>query len=176
MKEIAIVYSSKTGNTEKVARALQAAAAERCDIFRADGDLDLDGYKLIFVGYWLDRGEPDAVMKQLLPRLENKKVVLFQTLGAEPYSEHGMVAFANAGRFLGRGCKVLGVLSVRGAIDPQLIAAMRKAPAGSPHAPTPEAEARWAAASTHPDAADLADAAAYMKKFLGMYDKFYKFM
>lgn len=48
--------------------------------------------------------------------------------------------------------------------------------AGSPHAPTPEAEARWAAASTHPDAGDLAEAAAYMKKFVDMYDKFYKFM
>ena len=47
---------------------------------------------------------------------------------------------------MNKDCKVLGTLSIRGAIDPALIAMMRKMPAGSPHSPSPESEARWAAA------------------------------
>ena len=72
---------------------------------------------------------------------------------------------------MNKDCKVLGTLSIRGAIDPALIAMMRKMPAGSPHSPSPESEARWAAAASHPDAADLAKAKSFMQGFLAMYDK-----
>ncbi len=66
--------------------------------------------------------------------------------------------------------------AIRGAIDPALIAMMRKMPAGSPHSPSPESEARWAAAASHPDAEDLAKAKSFMQGFLAMYDKFLKMM
>lgn len=66
--------------------------------------------------------------------------MLFQTLGAEAYSDHGVSALANAGRYLSTSCKVVGTLSVRGAIDPKLIEAMMKMPEGHPHAPTEESK------------------------------------
>ena len=77
---------------------------------------------------------------------------------------------------MNKDCKVLGTLSIRGAIDPALIAMMRKMPAGSPHSPSPEREARWAAAASHPDVEDLAKAKSFMQGFLAMYDKFLKMM
>ena len=80
------------------------------------------------------------------------------------------------GVLMNKDCKVLGTLSIRGAIDPALIAMMRKMPAGSPHSPSPESEARWAAAASHPDAEDLAKAKSFMQGFLAMYDKFLKMM
>ena len=76
----------------------------------------VDDYKVIFAGYWVDKGEPDKDMQEFLQTLDNKKVVLFQTLGAEAYSEHGISSLANAGRYLSTGCKVVGTLSIRGAI------------------------------------------------------------
>ena len=106
--------------------------------------------------------------------LDNKKVVLFQTLGAEAYSDHGVSALANAGRYLSTSCKVVGTLSVRGAIDPKLVEAMMKMPEGHPHAPTEESKKRWKDASTHPDEADLEAAGEYIQKFIAFYDKFYK--
>ena len=42
---------------------------------------------------------------------------------------------------------------------------MRKMPAGSPHSPSPESEARWAAAASHPDVEDLAKAKSFMQAF-----------
>ncbi len=173
MKDFLIVYSSKTGNTEKVAKALYAAAEERCDIVSVQNAVALDGYKVIFAGYWVDKGEPDQAMQEFLQKLSDKKLVLFQTLGAEAYSEHGISSFANAGKYLSTGCKVLGTLSIRGAIDPKLIAGMMKMPAGHPHAPTEESKKRWRDASTHPDEEDIKTTEAYMHKFIAFYDKFY---
>ena len=37
MQDILIVYDSKTGNTEKVAKALAEAAGERCVLAQATG-------------------------------------------------------------------------------------------------------------------------------------------
>ena len=136
MKDFLIVYSSKTGNTEKVAKKFYEVAGERCDLAAVKQVPAVDDYKVIFAGYWVDKGEPDKDMQEFLQTLDNKKVVLFQTLGAEAYSEHGISSLANAGRYLSTGCKVVGTLSIRGAIDPKLIETMMKMPEGHSHAPT----------------------------------------
>ena len=165
MQDILIVYDSKTGNTEKVAKALAEAAGERCVLAQVDA-----------APAAVDKGAPNAKMKKYLENLHGKKVVLFQTLGADPASDHAVSSLVNAGVLMNKDCKVLGTLSIRGAIDPALIAMMRKMPAGSPHSPSPESEARWAAAASHPDAEDLAKAKSFMQGFLAMYDKFLKMM
>ena len=176
MKKILIAYSSKTGNTEKVAKALYEGAPEACELKKVEEVEALDAYDLVFVGYWVDKGGPDPKAKALLSTIKGKKVVLFQTLGADPDSDHGRTSFANAAKYLDADCMVLGTLSIQGAIDPQLIAAMSKMPAGSPHAPNEESKKRWAAASTHPDAADLQKSKEYMEKFMVTYEKFYSKM
>lgn len=176
MQDVLIVYDSKTGNTEKVAKALAAAAGERCVLSKFDEAPAADDFALVVAGFWVDRGAPNANMKKYLASLKGKKVVLFQTLGADPESDHAVTSLANAGVCLAADCKVLGTLSIRGAIDPALIEMMRKMPAGGAHSASPESEARWAAAASHPDAADLAKAKAYMENFLIMFDKFLKHM
>lgn len=180
MKDFLIVYSSVTGNTEKVALAMQKAAEDNCDIHKLQADEDFsalhsEDYKVIFIGYWVDKGGPDALTIKYLSTLKDKKVVFFQTLGAEPDSDHAYSSFANAGTYLAPGNKVLGILSIRGAISPKLIAAFEKMPAGSPHAPTAESKARWAAAASHPDEKDLEKAADYMKNFLAFFNRISKF-
>lgn len=77
---------------------------------------------------------------------------------------------------MNKDCKVLGTLSIRGAIDPALIAMMRKMPAGSRTAPAPRAKPVGQRLQAHPDAADLAKAKSFMQGFLAMYDKFLKMM
>ena len=169
-----VTYSTLTGNTKKVAEAVFEAVSGEKEIMDIKSIKETDGYDRIFVGYWVDKGEPDKDMQEFLQTLDNKKVVLFQTLGAEAYSDHGVSALANAGRYLSTSCKVVGTLSVRGAIDPKLVEAMMKMPEGHPHAPTEESKKRWKDASTHPDEADLEAAGAYIQKFIAFYDKFYK--
>lgn len=174
MKDILIAYSSRTGNTEKVAKAIFEAAPSRCDIKRISEVKGISNYNLIIIGYWIDKGLPSQEARDFLTRLDEKNIAVFQTLGANPSGEHAMACFVNAGKLLPKTTKVLGALSLRGAISPQLIAAMSKLPKGHPHSPSPETRARWEAAASHPDAADLKSAQTFMLKIIDLYDKYYK--
>lgn len=168
-----IAYSSRTGNTKKIAEALASTAPEGSLLSRVEDHPNGDDYDVIFAGYWLDRGAPDGNAKTFLRSLHGKRIVLFETLGASPTSEHAYAAFANAGKFLTEDNQILGVLAFQGAVDPALIEMMKKMPPGSAHH-SAEMEAATHEAAKHPNKEDLAAAAAYMKAFVEKYQKFYK--
>ena len=50
MAQILIAYSSRTGNTKKVAEALYGAAEDKCVLMETEKVENLDCYDLIFVG------------------------------------------------------------------------------------------------------------------------------
>lgn len=90
-----------------------------------------------------------------------KAAVVYSTLTgntrkvAKPKSAHAFKCAYAAKTYYGENCKEIGSWHCQGAIDPKLIERMRQMPKvpGNPHAATPETEARWAAAASHPDAA-----------------------
>ena len=154
MRKWAVIYSSVTGNTKKVAEAI-AGAAESADIFRVqDAPQDLSGYDIVAIGYWLRLGQPDALTLKYLAKVENARVVFFQTHGAEPQSEHAITAFARAGYNLGPGCEILGTFGCMGKINPELLARRQAAAPNDPHGGA-ESRERWERAAAHPDAQDL---------------------
>lgn len=78
-----IIYSSLSGNTEKVARAI-ANEVEDCEIISA-GEFQLNmihNFDVFYVGYWVDKGDCDAKTKSVLESLHHQHIVLFGTLGA----------------------------------------------------------------------------------------------
>ena len=157
MRKWAVIYSSVTGNTKKIAEAI-AEAAESVDIFRVqDAPADLSSYDIVAIGYWLRLGQPDALTLKYLAQVKNAKVVFFQTHGAEPDSEHAITAFARAGYNLGAGCEILGTFGCMGKINPEMIARRKAAGADDPHGGK-EAHERWERAASHPDEQDLAAA------------------
>lgn len=176
MKPYAIIYSSKTGNTKKIAEAMIAGREAEFDLLDVKDHPSADAYELIFMGYWIDRSAPDKEAQQFMSTISHKKVALFYTLGAEKDGPHAMVCAANGGAFLGTGCKVLGVFNSRGAIDPAVIEVMKKMPLGGPHSATAENMARWASAADHPNEDDMEAAKEFVQKTLIVYEKFYKVM
>lgn len=122
MKKWLIVYSSVTGNTKQIAEAIYNGFGEdMADIFAIRDKFNLEDYDNIAVGYWLTRGEPDKMVQELLKKLNNKTVILFQTQGAELNSEHSITAFARAASYLGENCKVLGTFASQGKINPAML-------------------------------------------------------
>lgn len=89
--------------------------------------------------------------------MAGKKVFSLFTLGAKPKTAHAFKCAYTSASYWGEGCEQIGSWHCQGAIDPKLIEQMRRMPKmpGNPHAATPETEARWAAAASHPDAEDL---------------------
>lgn len=155
-----LIYSSKTGNTRKVAEAIGEALQVKP--VPVEENPNPEAYDLIVAGYWVDRGTADGKMKAYLSKLSGKKVALFATLGAEPDSEHAAKCLDNGAALLGEGSEVVGKFICQGKVSDEMVELMKKMfPAGHHHAMTPERLTRIKKAASHPDAADLAAAKEY---------------
>ena len=162
MDKWAVIYSSVTGNTKRVAEAIAESAAG--DLFNVKDNLpNLGDYEIIALGYWLKRGGPDPLMKNFLPTVSNAHVVLFETHGADNNSEHAVTAFARAAYLLGAGCDILGTFDCQGRVNPALIEKRKAAGINEPHNSVDSVE-RWERASTHPDEDDLKRAAEFVEQ------------
>ena len=161
-----VVYSSRTGNTKKVGEAIAAALPEgTLAVSVQDIPPDLPAYDCVFLGFWVDRGQADKDAADLLPKLRNKHVALFATLGADPHSPHAAESLMKAAELLPEGKKPAGQFICQGAVDPKVIEMMYKMfPKGHVHGQSAERDALHAEAAKHPDAADLAAAGAFAKK------------
>ena len=76
-----VVYSSRTGNTKKVANGIFAGIpGESKDIQSLEEYSGRDA-DVFFVGFWADKGTCDMTVVDFLSGLHGKKVVLFGTCG-----------------------------------------------------------------------------------------------
>jgi flavodoxin len=88
-----ILYSSKSGNTKKIADSM--AIQLGCNVVKISNDsspsgVDLEGYDLVFVGTGLYAGTPNEDMVKYLSRLNlkrTKQFALFITWGGAPRSD-----------------------------------------------------------------------------------------
>ena len=106
-----VVYSSRTGNTRKIAEAI-AAVLPGCEIHPVESAPAPEGYDLVAVGYWVDKGMPDAQAKAYLETVHDTNVALFGTLGAWPDSDHARDCIAQGEALVNapeQGHKVLGI-------------------------------------------------------------------
>ena len=169
-----VFYSSITGNTKMVAERI-AEAAGKADLLPVEEmPEDLSGYEVVALGYWLRRGGADPKMMKYLPLVKHATVILFETHGADPGSEHAVTAYARAACLLGEGCEILGTFGCQGKINPALIEKRKNAAPNDPHGGTAAME-RWKRAASHPDEEDLqaaADFVAQMKHKLIMRQKY----
>ena len=77
----AILFSSVTGNTRKLAETIrQVLPEENCDYFgMVEGEIPSS--KTLYIGFWTDRGTADTAALSLLEKLRNKRIFLFGTAG-----------------------------------------------------------------------------------------------
>ena len=75
-----IIVSSLTGNTKMLADAIyDVLPKENCDFY---GDkTQIPQSKMLYIGFWTDKGSADCDTLKLLQSLKNRKVFLFGTAG-----------------------------------------------------------------------------------------------
>mgnify|MGYP000978573793 CR=1 FL=1 len=162
--DIAVIYSSRTGNTAKVAEHLADALGASCHSVKDTADVPENA--ALCVGTWIDRGTADAAAKKYIKTLRGRRVFIYGTLGAEPNSEHAEKCIANIRALFDPSNEILGAVLVQGAIDPMLIEMFKSMPKDNVHAFTEENAVRYAAAANHPDATDFAQVIAAAKEAL----------
>ncbi len=150
-----LVYSSRTGNTRKVAEAILEVMPTGTMIFPVEKAPSPNGYDFVALGYWVDRGGPDKAAKAYLTKIKGTKIGLFGTLGAYPDSEHAIKAMANAETLAKTDNQVLGHFICMGKVDPALTERFKDLPPDHPHSMTPERMARHLEATKHPNNDDL---------------------
>ncbi|MDR1933922.1 MAG: flavodoxin family protein [Spirochaetales bacterium] len=155
-----VVYSSRTGNTEKIARAIHAAMPRGTGLAGPRDAPDPEGFDFIALGFWVDKGNADAQSLEYIKKIREKKVGLFMTLGARPDSEHAKKCMNSVKALLEPRNTVIREFVCQGKIDPALTKMFESFPADHPHAMTDERRARHEEAAKHPDENDLARAAA----------------
>lgn len=143
-----IVYSSKSGNTKKLAEVLDRELTCQRTLCGIDQVPELDGYDLVAVGFWLQAGKPDPKSAGLLADIGKKKLFLFATHGAAPDSAHAANAMAYAAS-LAPEATLLGTFNCQGQVDPAFLEKARNKD------PQPPWIGDAPAAEGHPDQADL---------------------
>ena len=143
----AIIFSSKTGNTEKLAQRAREALGKKdeCPVAEAD---------LVLVGSWTDKGGMDPTLADTLPQLAGKRVFLFGTCGfggSQAYFDRVLDRFAAA---LPEGANVVGRFMCQGQMPPAVRDRYVKMSNQDPARFEPMIE-NFDRALGHPDAADL---------------------
>jgi hypothetical protein len=161
-----VVYSSLSGNTKSVGEAIFKVLPEGSEIFSVEEAPSAEGYEKVAIGYWVDKGTADAKAMEYLQKTTNAKVFVFATLGAYPDSDHARESLDRGAALLGEGCEVIGKFICQGRLSEAIMERIRQMPKDAPHSASPEREARWKAASTHPDEADFAAVQGAIKEIM----------
>jgi len=147
-----IVYSSQTGNTEKLAQVVYETVPGDKTICPISEACAADGYDVIAIGFWLLAGKPDPLAIEYLSTLKlhgKPSVFLFAAHGAKPESDHVKSAFKHAASLL-QDAILIGTFSCQGELSRKFsekIKAKPVPPAWFVEAPN---------AKGHPDKTDIA--------------------
>ena len=143
-----IVFSSKSGNTRKLAQAVYAALSSEKAIYPVEEAPEPYGSDLVAVGFWLQAGQPDPETQAYLKKIGQQKVFLFATHGAAVDSGHARQAMAAARELLPEA-DIIGEFNCQGEVNPRVlekVAAKQPPPVWLADAPQAEG---------HPDRNDL---------------------
>ncbi len=153
-----VTYSTRTGNTRKIAEGILEIMPEGADIFPIEEVPSFEGYDFIAVGFWVDRGTADENTRKHIIRIKQKQIGLFGTLGAYPDSDHAQRSMENVKKLVHSDNQIIGEFMCQGKIDPRLTEKFATLPADHPHAMTPERKVRHEEASKHPNEEDIKNA------------------
>lgn len=167
---ILITYSSKTGNTKKLATGIYKNIGEEYGLNVSIKPIDevkcIEDYDAILIGYWVDKGGPNKEAKEFMKRIKNKRVGIFATLGAYPDSNHGFNSLVKGEDLLKENNAIIGKYICQGAVDSNLIEAFKKLDSNNYHAITDEKLRRYKIAKLHPNEAEILSASILFKERL----------
>lgn len=115
-----VVYTSKTGNTEKVAaeifEALPGMSKDIQRVEEARGTADL-----YFVGFWNDKGTCSGSIMDFLSSIHGKKVALFGTCGMGGSEEYFKSVLKRVEALIPDDDEFLGSFMCTGKMPPQVL-------------------------------------------------------
>lgn len=160
-----VVYTSKTGNTEKIAMEIfNALPANSKDIQRI-GELSGEA-DTCFVGFWNNRGTCSGEIMDYLSELHGKRVALFGTCGMGQNREYYNRVAKQVEAFISEDCEYLGAFMCAGKMPPQILEKYKQMQRVQD---TPQMRAMiqsYEEGMLHPNEEDCANARAFVESVL----------
>jgi flavodoxin len=170
--DILIVYSSRTGNTRKLAEGIAVGLArdgQRVTLIPMEEDADAKRAKdarVVFLGFWARRGGFDDNALAYVQKLSGVQLGLFGTHGAYAASPHALKIADRVTALASGKNTCLGCFTCQGKVDPKLIERAKKLPPDHPRALNEARIARHLEAEKHPNGDDVKAAVAACQAML----------
>lgn len=167
--KVQIIYTSRSGCTEKVARAIYEGLPQTNKSIHnwKDGVPALDG-DILLLGYWGISGGPCDEFKAFLASVEGKTVGVFCTLGYYADSAHARDTLNCGLELLKAHNQIIGGYVCNGAVASSL----KKGQGFSEdQIPTEQKEIRWEITASHPTRAECDLAAERFRERIYLYER-----
>ncbi len=165
----AVVYSSETGNTYKLARGIYKGidcATRFINVEDVDYN-EIECYDTIVICYWNRQNTADPDSLAFLEAVKGKNIFAAGTLGAYPTGRSGVAMLENVRAAVrNSGNKLIGEFICQGRIDPVKTERRRQIEKGRPHYLDEEGLKRHIESRNHPDLRDIERAVASVKESL----------
>ena len=121
MKQL-VVYSSKGGNTRKLAEAAFLRLSGDKEIKPVSEAPDPTGYEIVVVGFWYQGGQPDSAIQEYLKKCGSvSKLFLLATHGSANDSDYARMGM-NKAIELASGANIAGTFSCQGEVPGNVLA------------------------------------------------------
>ena len=152
----AICYSSRTGNTGKLAEAIRQTLPTLDCVYCGAPHVAANSADVIFAGFWTDKGTCDSQMGEFLQTLENKKVFLFGTAGFGGSAAYFTQILERVRINVPASCEIIGTFMCQGKMPQSVRDRYVKMKEKPDHAPNlDELIQNFDRALSHPDNEDL---------------------
>lgn len=166
-----LIYSSLSGNTEKVAwEIFKKMNIDSCIYNLKNFNGEIEG-ELLVLGYWVDRAKPNKEMLEFMEKLKDKKIVTFGTLGDYPNSPHAVETISNVKDLLEKNNTLLGNFLCQGKINPKITEMFKKGTGAGPHKMSDERLKKHEEAAKHPNKEDFKAAQDFIEEILKKVEK-----
>lgn len=152
----AVVYSSRTGNTEKLAKHIHNILGEEKCAYFGGVPKEVPDAKVIFAGFWTDKGICCEEMAEFLEKLEGRTIFLFGTAGFGGAKEYFDQILNRVSAFLSEDCTIQGTYMCQGSMPDSVRQRYEAMQEKNPDDPKIKAMLEnFDRALSHPDEADL---------------------
>ena len=111
---IAIIYSSITGNTRIIAETIKESLQKENIVYFGNPTEDLPEADIYIIGSWTDKGNPTDEIINVLKKIKSKKIAYFGTAGFGGSEEYFKKLFERVKINIDSSNKILGYFYCQG--------------------------------------------------------------
>lgn len=118
--KIAIIYVSKTKNTEIIAKAIYEQLKDKDIVYFGSPKQETIEADLYIIGSWTDKGNADSKILDSIQKLKNKKIAYFGTAGYGKDEKYYETLFSRVKEHIDDSNQILGYFFCQGKMPLQV--------------------------------------------------------